>query len=164
MDKRVHGVISWDEMFMQFAEIAARRSKDPRTQVGACIASHDNRVLSIGYNGAPAGFDDDLFPWGRDPLRPLESKYPFVVHAEENAVLNFRGARSEMVGSTLYVTHFCCNECAKTVVQAGIKEIVYMDAYVMPNGLTPAALTILKYGGVSHRQLIRDNRNEHRTL
>ena len=153
MNERTEGVISWDEMFMRFAQTAALRSKDPSTQVGACIASHDNRVLSIGYNGAPLGFDDSDFPWGRGSEDPLGVKYPYVVHAEANAILNFRGTRSELSGSRLYVTHFCCNECAKMIAQTDIHEVIYLHSHSMANGLTPATLTIFRYKGVQWRQL-----------
>lgn len=153
MEARRDGVITWDQMFMRFAQVAAMRSKDPSTQVGACIASPDNRVLSIGYNGAPAGFDDEDFPWGRDSEDPMCTKYPYVVHAEANAILNFRGARSELAESRLYVTHFCCNECAKMIAQTDIGEVIYLHDHAMSNGLTPATLTIFKHKGVKHRQM-----------
>ena len=100
--------LSWDEYFMAVAKLSAMRSKDPHTQVGACIVSNDNRILSIGYNGAPNGFNDEKFPWGREG-NPLETKYLYVVHAERNAILNYRGSRKDLVNSKIYVDLFPCN-------------------------------------------------------
>ena len=114
--------ISWDEYFMGVAKLSALRSKDPGTQVGACIVSSDNKILSMGYNGFPLGCDDDEFPWEREG-EPNETKYPFVTHSELNAILNYRGGSLE--GSKLYVSLFPCNECAKAIIQAGIKTVIY---------------------------------------
>ena len=116
------GYIKWDEYFMGIAKLAGMRSKDPNTQVGACIVSEDNKILSMGYNGFPIGCSDDDFPWAREGSM-LETKYAFVTHSELNAILNYRGG--SLVGSKLYVSLFPCNECAKAIIQAGIKEIVY---------------------------------------
>ncbi len=115
--------ISWDEYFMGVAELASLRSKDPNTQVGACIVDQHNKILSIGYNGFPMGCDDDLFPWGNE--KGEENKYLYVVHSELNAILNYRGG--SLAGSRIYVTLFPCNECAKAIVQAGISEIIYKE-------------------------------------
>ncbi len=124
--------ISWDEYFMGVAALAGMRSKDPNTQVGACIVSDENKILSMGYNGFPRGCSDDEFPWEREG-EMLETKYPFVTHSELNAILNYRGGSLE--GTKLYVSLFPCNECAKAIIQAGIKTVVYKsDKY---NG-TPA--------------------------
>ncbi|MBR6627169.1 MAG: dCMP deaminase family protein [Lachnospiraceae bacterium] len=114
--------ISWDEYFMGVAHLAGMRSKDPNTQVGACIVSDDHKILSMGYNGFPRGCSDDEFPWARDG-EVLDTKYAFVTHSELNAILNFRGGSLE--GTTLYVSLFPCNECAKAIIQAGIKVVVY---------------------------------------
>lgn len=114
--------ISWDEYFMSVALLASMRSKDPNTQVGACIVGDDKRIISTGYNGFPRGCSDDEFPWNRVGE---ETKYPYVVHAELNAILN-AGGRS-LAGSTLYVALFPCNECAKAIIQAGIKTVVYLS-------------------------------------
>lgn len=116
--------ISWDEYFMGVALLAAERSKDPSTQVGACIVDSEKRILSTGYNGFPHGCSDDDFPWNRDESLG-ETKYPFVVHAELNAILNARG--KSLAGSTLYVGLFPCNECAKAIIQSGIKEVIYLS-------------------------------------
>lgn len=123
MDKR-RDYITWDEYFMGVAMLSARRSKDPNTQVGACIVSADNKILSMGYNGFPIGCSDDEFPWARDG-EPLDSKYFYVAHSELNAILNYRGGSLE--GSKLYVSLFPCNECAKAIIQAGIKTVIYAD-------------------------------------
>ena len=113
--------ISWDEYFMGIAMLSAERSKDPSTIVGACIVSQDNRILSMGYNGAPRGLHDDIMHWQREGSF-LDTKYAYVCHAELNAILNYRG---DLTGSKVYVKLFPCNECAKAIIQAGIKEVIY---------------------------------------
>ena len=118
--------LSWDEYFMGIAKLSALRSKDPSTQVGACIVSDDNRILSIGYNGAPNGFHDDEFPWSREG-EALNTKYMYVCHAELNAILNFRGNKRDFENSKIYVALFPCNECAKAIIQSGIKEVIYLS-------------------------------------
>ena len=123
MDKR-NDYISWDEYFMGVALLAAERSKDPSTQVGACIIDNDKRILSTGYNGFPHGCSDDEFPWNRDESVG-ETKYNFVVHAELNAILNAGG--KSLVGSRIFVSLFPCHECAKAIIQAGVKEVVYLS-------------------------------------
>ena len=126
MDKKREGYLAWVEYFMPIAKLSAMRSKDPSTQVGACIVSNDNRILSIGYNGAPNGFDDDKFPWGREGEN-LDTKYPYVCHAEMNAILNFRGTKKDLENAKIYVDLFPCNECAKIIIQSGIKEVIYLS-------------------------------------
>lgn len=116
--------ISFDEYFMALAKLSALRSKDPSTQVGACIVDQNNRCLSLGYNGTPNGFIDDKFPWDRDKT-PLESKYLYVCHAELNAIFNYKGNIKDLKGSKIYVTLFPCNECTKILIQTGISEIIY---------------------------------------
>lgn len=115
--------ISWDQYFMGVALLSAMRSKDPSTQVGACIVNEEQRIIGIGYNGFPVGVEDDDFPWENGD-NWLESKYPYVVHAEPNAILN---ATVSLKNATLYVTLFPCNECAKLIIQSGIKELVYLE-------------------------------------
>ena len=122
MSEKRTDYISWDEYFMGIAHLSGLRSKDPHTQVGACIVSKDHKILSVGYNGFPTGCSDDLFPWNREG-EALDSKYVYVTHGELNAILNYRGGSLE--GSSLYVTLFPCNECAKAIIQSGIKEVVY---------------------------------------
>ena len=116
--------ISWDEYFMGVSMLSGMRSKDPNTQVGACIVSRDNKILSMGYNGFPLGCSDDVFPWAREGDE-LETKYAYVTHSELNAILNYRGGSLE--GTKLYVSLFPCNECAKAIIQAGIRTVVYAD-------------------------------------
>ena len=123
MSEKRNGYITWDEYFMGVAKLSAMRSKDPNTQVGACIVSEDNKILSMGYNGFPKGCDDDDFPWARTAETANETKYPFVTHAELNAILNYRGGSLE--GAKIYVALFPCNECAKAIIQAGLKTVVY---------------------------------------
>ena len=115
--------ISWDTYFMGVAMLSSMRSKDPSTQVGACIVNDKKRIVGIGYNGFPYGCEDDTFPWENNNSY-LESKYPYVVHAEPNAILN---ASCSLEGATLYVTLFPCNECAKLIIQSGIREIEYLS-------------------------------------
>ena len=140
--------ISWDEYFMGIAMLAAKRSKDPSTQVGACIVSGDNIIISTGYNGMPKGCSDDEFPWGREGE---ETKYPFVVHAELNAILNANGR--DLRGSRLYVALFPCNECAKAIIQSGVKEVLYLsDKYKDTMG-NFASKRMLDAAGVKYTQL-----------
>ncbi|MCK9576315.1 MAG: dCMP deaminase family protein [Clostridia bacterium] len=115
---------SWEEYFMGIAILSSKRSKDPSTQVGACIVDKDNRIVSMGYNGFPKGCSDNEYPWGKEG-NPLDTKYMYVVHAELNAILNARGKNLE--GTALYVTLFPCNECTKAVIQSGIERVVYLD-------------------------------------
>ncbi|HOA33662.1 MAG: dCMP deaminase family protein [Clostridiales bacterium] len=117
--------ISWDEYFMGIALLSAQRSKDPHTQVGACIVNQANKIMSLGYNGFPAGCNDDEFPWERTGEDDYETKYPYVCHAELNAILNAGGR--DLSGCKLYVALFPCNECAKAIIQSGIKEVVYLS-------------------------------------
>ena len=121
-DKR-KDYISWDEYFMAVAKLAGLRSKDPNSQVGCCIVSADNKILSIGYNGFPRGCSDEDFPWAREGDDPLKTKYIYVTHSELNAILNYRGGSLE--GAKLYVSLFPCNECAKAIIQAGIRTVIY---------------------------------------
>lgn len=144
--------LPWEEYFMFVAKLSAMRSKDPNTQVGACIVDKTNRILSIGYNGTPNGYDDNDFPWERAG-EPLETKYLYVVHAERNAILNYRGSRKDLEGATIYVDLFPCNECAKEIIQSGIKEVVYLsDKYAETEG-TIASKRLLDACGVTYRQL-----------
>ena len=140
--------ISWDEYFMGVAMLAARRSKDPSTQVGACIVSQDNIIVSTGYNGMPKGCSDDEFPWGREGA---ETKYPFVVHAELNAILNANGR--DLRGCKIYVALFPCNECAKAIIQSGIREIYYLSDKYATTPSTLASKRMLSAAGVKCVQL-----------
>ena len=124
MSEKRCGYITWDEYFMGVALLEAERSKDPSTQVGACIIDNNNRIISTGYNGFPKGCSDDEFPWNRDAAAG-ETKYPFVVHAELNAILNNRG--KSLADSKIYVALFPCHECAKAIIQAGITEVIYLS-------------------------------------
>lgn len=145
-DKR-QDYISWDEYFMGVAMLSGMRSKDPNTQVGACIVSEDNKILSMGYNGFPNGCSDDEFPWTREG-EPLENKYFYTTHSELNAILNYRGGSLE--GAKLYVSLFPCNECAKAIIQAGIKTVVYdSDKYAMAPS-TIASKKMLDAAGVRY--------------
>jgi len=146
------GYISWDEYFMSIAKLSAMRSKDPSTQVGACIVSNDNRILSIGYNGAPNGFDDEKFPWGRDGEN-LNTKYPYVCHAELNAILNYRGSKKDLESAKIYVDLFPCNECAKIIIQSGIKEVIYLSDKYADSENNIASRRLLDECGVTYKKL-----------
>jgi len=150
-----NGYISWDQYFMGVALLAAMRSKDPDTQVGACIVDRANHILSTGYNGFPNGCSDDEFPWGREGTM-LESKYPFVVHAELNAILNARG--KDLTGSRIYVALFPCNECAKAIIQAGISEVIYLSDKYAATDATLASKRMLRSAGVKLTQVEFDQK------
>ena len=138
------GVLSWDEYFMGLAHLSAMRSKDPSTQVGAVIVDPQHKVVGIGYNGLPTGCSDDEFPWDREGGM-LESKYAFVVHAELNAILN---STRSLRGCTLYVSLFPCNECAKAIIQSGIRKIVYEEDKYADQDNVIASKRMLQASGV----------------
>ena len=117
-------VISWDEYFMGVAVLSSKRSKDPSTQVGACIVDSNKIIVGVGYNGTPRGWDDGEFPWGREGPA-LDRKYPYVIHAELNAILN--SSAKDLRGATIYISEFSCNECAKAIAQSGINRVVYLS-------------------------------------
>ena len=153
------GYISWDEYFMGVAKLAAMRSKDPNTQVGSCIVSEDNNILSMGYNGFPKGCSDDDFPWEREGDDELTTKYPFVTHSELNAILNYRGG--SLVGAKLYVSLFPCNECAKAIIQAGIKEVVYDSDKYSSSAATKASKKMFDAAGVKYYPYSRSGKSIH---
>lgn len=147
-DKR-QDYLSWDEYFMGIAMLSAQRSKDPGTQVGACIVSPEKKILSMGYNGMPTGLSDDEMPWAREG-EPLKTKYLYVCHAEFNAILN-SGAHN-LEGATLYVTLFPCNECTKAVIQCGIKRIVYLEDKYSDTDSVIASKRMLDMVGIRYEQ------------
>ena len=140
--------ISWDQYFMGIAILSSERSKDPSTRVGACIVNDDNKILSMGYNGAPTGLSDDIMPWDREGDN-LKTKYPYVCHSELNAILN---CPTSVKDARVYVTLFPCNECAKAIIQSGIKEVVYLsDKYRDTDG-NKAARMMFDNCGVTYRK------------
>lgn len=141
--------ISWDEYFMGVAVLSSLRSKDPSTQVGACVASNKNKVLTMGYNGMPIGCNDDDLPWERESDNELDKKYLYVCHAEFNAILN---ARVSLDGSRIYVTLFPCNECAKAIIQSGIKEVIYSDDKYADQAFTIASKRMFDLANVKYRK------------
>lgn len=156
MGSKREGYISWDEYFMGVAILSGQRSKDPNTQVGCCIVSQDNKILSMGYNGLPIGCSDDEFPWDREGDDPLDTKYVYTVHSELNAILNYRGGSLE--GAKLYVSLFPCNECAKAIIQSGIKEVIYdCNKYEGTPSVT-ASKRMLDAAGVKYHQYKRTGR------
>ena len=140
--------ITWDEYFMGIAKLSAERSKDPNTQVGCCIVSDENKILYMGYNGFPTGCSDDDFPWGKG--EGLDSKYLYSTHSELNAILNYPGA--SLKNARLYVTLFPCNECAKAIIQCGIKELVYACDKYADTTIVQASKKMLSAAGVKFRQ------------
>ena len=147
--------ISWEEYFINIAVLSSLRSKDPKKKVGACIVSQDNRILSVGYNGFPNGCKDEDFPWTKSKDL-YDSKLAYVVHAEANAILNFRGDRSQLEGSSIYVTLFPCNECAKFIIQSGIKHIYYLDPDKEDDPTVRASKRMLDAAGITYEQLIEN--------
>lgn len=142
--------ISWDEYFMGIAMLSSYRSKDPNTQVGACIVNDRNKIMSVGYNGLPSGCSDDEFPWERTGDE-YDTKYPYVCHAELNAILNSGGSNLE--GCKVYVALFPCNECAKAIIQSGIKEVIYIsDKYADSVGVK-ASKRMFDAAGVKYTQI-----------
>ena len=150
------GYLNWDEYFMGVAMLSAGRSKDPGTQVGACIVNENNRIMSVGYNGMPAGCSDDSYPWDREG-DALKTKYLYVCHAELNAILNFRGGTLE--GCKIYTTLFPCNECAKALIQSGISEILYMQDKYSDTDSVIASKMMMKSAGVIFRKYEMGNKN-----
>lgn len=148
MSSKRQDYISWDEYFMGVAYLSGMRSKDPNTQVGACIVSDNNKILSMGYNGLPVGCDDDEFPWERESESPLDNKYFYSTHSELNAILNYRGGSLE--GAKIYVTLFPCNECAKAIIQCGIKKIIYADDKYSETPAVIASKKMLDAAGVEY--------------
>jgi dCMP deaminase len=150
MSEKRKDYISWDEYFMAVAKLAGLRSKDPNSQVGSCIVSQDNKILSIGYNGLPSGCSDDEFPWKREDADPLKTKYVYVTHSELNAILNYRGGSLE--GTKIYVSLFPCNECAKAIIQAGIKTVIYdSDKYAD----TPSVMASKMMFAAAHVEIVK---------
>lgn len=145
--------ISWDEYFMGIAMLSAMRSKDPNTQVGCCIVSEKNRILSVGYNGFPNGIPDREFTWAREGE---DNKYFYTTHSELNAILNYRGGTLE--GAKLYVTLFPCHECAKAIIQSGIRELIYMDDKYCDTPGTQASKRMLSRAGVRFQQYEKTGR------
>ncbi|MBO4388127.1 MAG: dCMP deaminase family protein [Spirochaetales bacterium] len=148
MDKR-SDYITWDEYFMGIAVLSSLRSKDPNTQVGACIVNPENKVVGVGYNGFPRGCSDDDLPWARTG-RTLETKYPFVCHAELNAILN--SISRDLTGCRLYVALFPCNECAKAIIQSGISSIIYLEDKYPDSDSVLASKRMLDTSGVEYRR------------
>lgn len=144
------GYLEWDEYFMAVAFLAAKRSKDPSSQVGACIVNEDHKIVGTGYNGMPKGCSDDEFPWRKESNSKLETKYLYVCHAEMNAVLNKNSA--DVKGCTIYVALFPCNECAKIIIQSGIKEVVYLSDKHAHKEETIAAKIMFDRSGIRYRQ------------
>ena len=147
--------IGWDAYFMGVALLSGERSKDPNSQVGACIVSEDNKILSIGYNGFPKGCSDDEVPWEREG-EFAETKYPYVCHGELNAILNYTG--TTLKNSRIYVALFPCNECAKAIIQSGIKEVIYKEDKYADTEVVKISKKMLQMGGVKIRQYVPSNK------
>jgi dCMP deaminase len=157
MDKKREDYISWEEYFMAVAQLSAMRSKDPNTQVGACIVNEKKRIIGIGYNGFPTGCSDDELPWAREGDL-LDTKYPYVCHAEMNAITNASN-KPQLDGAAMYVSLFPCNECAKLIVQVGIKKVVYLEDKYHDEKIFIAARRIFDLAGVKYCQLTPETRD-----
>ena len=155
MSSKRKDYISWDEYFMGVAILSGMRSKDPNSQVGCCIVSQDNKILSMGYKGFPKGCSDDEFPWDREG-DALDTKYVYVAHSELNAILNYTGGT--LVGAKLYVSLFPCNECAKAIIQCGIKEVIYDSDKYADTPATIASKKMMDAAGVKYRKYERTGR------
>ncbi len=153
--KKRKDYLSWDEYFMGLAILSGQRSKDPSTQVGACIVDEDKKIVGTGYNGFPKGCSDDIFPWGRDGAF-LESKYPFVMHAEQNAILN---SIKNLKNCTIYVGLFPCHECAKSIIQSGITKVVFLSDKYNGTDSNTASKMLLDSSGVTYEKLIPNKKN-----
>lgn len=151
MAKRID-YIKWDEYFMGVALLSGKRSKDPSTQVGACIVNEEKKIVGVGYNGLPLGCDDDDFSWEREG-EYLDTKYPFVCHAELNAILN---STKNLRNCTIYVALFPCNECSKAIIQSGIKEIVYLSDKYSGTDANLASKKMLDAANIRYRKLTTD--------
>ena len=149
--------ISWNEYFMYIAQLAALRSKDPHTQVGAVLVNNENKILSIGYNGAPRDFDDNKVPWNRDPELPyIDRKYPYMCHAEMNAIVNYGGSIKDLRGATIYVTLFPCDDCAKLLAQTGVKKVIYLYDYHHDEPIYEASRIILNECGIEYTEFKKE--------
>ena len=142
--------LAWDEYFMGVAVLSGKRSKDPNTQVGACIINEDKKIVGVGYNGFPKGCSDDMFSWKREGDF-LDTKYPFVCHAEQNAILN---SIKDLKNCTIYVALFPCHECAKSIIQSGIKEVVYLSDKYSGTDSNTASKMMFKSAEIKTRKLV----------
>lgn len=149
MDKR-ESYLSWGDYFMGLALLSAKRSKDPNTRVGACIVNENKKIISVGYNGMPIGCSDDAFPWSREG-EDLNTKYPYVVHAELNAILN---SKVDLSNCTIYVTMFPCNECTKAIIQSGIKHMIYLTNKYPDSTAVKASMKMLDSAGITYEKYI----------
>lgn len=152
MDKQI---ITWDQYFMGVAKLSAYRSKDPNTQVGACIVNNDNRIVGVGYNGLPRGCEDDKFPWSVREGALYDTKYPYVVHAELNAILN---STQKLQNCRIYVSLFPCHECTKAIIQSGIKEVIYDSDKYADTTSVKASKMMFDCAGVRYHQYHRTGR------
>ena len=153
--------ITWNEYFMYIAELVALRSKDPHTQVGAVIVNEENKIMSVGYNGAPRDFDDNKVPWNRDPQLPYtQQKYPYICHAELNAVINYGGPLKDFKNSTVFVTLFPCDSCVKLLSQIGVKKVIYLYDYHHDEPIYEASRIILDECGIEYKQFKKESNIE----
>jgi dCMP deaminase len=148
--KKRQDYISWDEYFMGVALLSAKRSKDPSTQVGACIVNDKNKIVGAGYNGLPIGCNDDEFPWDKQGDF-LNTKYPYICHAELNAILNNIGM--DLRGCKIYTALFPCNECSKAIIQSGITEVIYLSDKYAGTDTAKASKVMLDTAGVKYRKV-----------
>ena len=148
-------VLSWDEYFMSISILASKRSKDPNTQVGCCIANDKNVIVSIGYNGFPRNCGDKDFPWDREG-KLEDTKYAYIVHSELNAILNSN--QNDLSNCKLYVSLFPCNECAKAIIQSGIKQVYYLSDKHKEDSIYKVSKKLFDSAGVKYTQLKFDRK------
>ncbi|MBR9702725.1 dCMP deaminase family protein [Candidatus Woesearchaeota archaeon] len=151
-NKKRADYLSWDEYFMAVALLSAERSKDPNTQVGACIVSPEKKIVGVGYNGFPQGCSDDKLPWSREATDPNDTKYPYVCHAELNAIIN--APRKDLNGCTLYVCMYPCNECAKAIIQSGIKKVIFLSDKYKETSSCQASKRMFKLAGIKTKKYV----------
>ncbi|XP_023948960.1 deoxycytidylate deaminase [Bicyclus anynana] len=149
--KKRDDYLEWKDYFMAVAVLAAKRSKDPNCQVGACIVK-DLKIVGVGYNGMPSGCSDDEFPWGKEVSNPLDEKSLYVCHAEMNAIINKN--ISDLKDCSIYVSLFPCNECAKLIIQSGIREVVYLSEKKPYKPKYMASRRMFLAAGIKCRQFI----------
>lgn len=150
MTSKREGYLSWDDYFMGIAVLSSMRSKDPNSQVGACIVNPENKIVGIGYNGFPIGCNDDALPWAREGGSAIETKYPYVCHAEMNAIMNKNAA--DLTNCRVYTTLFPCNECTKLIIQSGIRRIVYLSDKYHDTESCQAARRMCDMTGIAYEQ------------
>ena len=148
--------LSWDEYFMGIALLSGQRSKDPNSQIGACIVNTKNKIVGVGYNGFPIGCSDENLPWKREG-NYLDTKYPYVCHAELNAIIN--ATSRDLFRCKIYVSLFPCNECAKVIIQSGICEIIYLSDKYKDTESVKASKILFNEAGIVYQKFVPERKS-----